>query len=84
MANILLFGLTVTGTDAVVLSAAVTVSFHYCGENTNVSEIGFAIQGTNDYLGWVGNTIKIDGIVKFGRSKTRFKRKKERKKERKK
>ena len=43
VANILLLGLTVSG--VVVLSAAVTVAFHYYGGNTNVTEFGLAICG---------------------------------------
>ena len=33
----------------VVLSAAVIVSFHYCGENTNVGKIRVAIRGAGAY-----------------------------------
>ena len=50
--NILLFGLIVS--DVAVLSVAVTVSFHYCG----MGEIGLAIRGDGEYVGWVGNTVK--------------------------
>ena len=46
VANISLLGLTVSA--VVVLSMAVTVSFHYCG--TGMGEIGLAIRGASDYV----------------------------------
>ena len=54
--NIALLGLTVSG--VLVLSAAVTVPFHYCGGNINVGELGLAMRGAGGYVGWVGNTVK--------------------------
>ena len=56
VANILLLGLTVSG--VVVLSAAVRVSFHYCG----MSEIEVTM--------W----LTIYGVMQFGRGKKRLKK----------
>ena len=46
--------------DEVVLSAAVIVSFHYCGGNTNMGKVVLAIRGAGAYCAldvvWVGNT----------------------------
>ena len=54
--NILVCDPTVS--DAVVLSVALIVSFHYCGGNTNMVEIGLATRGPGEYVSWVGNTVK--------------------------
>ena len=41
--------LALTISDAVVLSAAVIVSFHYCGGNINVGKIGLVIRRAGAY-----------------------------------
>ena len=50
-----------------MLSAAVTVSFHYCG----MGEIGLAIRGDGEYVGWVGNKVRTESCnldaVKHGK-----------------
>ena len=78
----ILLALTVFG--AVVLSAAVMVSFHYCGGNTNVGKIGLAIReagaSTVLYVVWVGNT----GMVKNRRTHANWTRQKTTKKTRRK
>ena len=76
--------LALTISDAVVLSAAVIVSFHYCGVNTNADKIGLAIRGADAYrctvcgLGRYTGTawLKIDGLIQFGRDRRRLKTKK--------
>ena len=78
----MLIFLALTISDAVVLSGAVIVSFHYCGGNTNVGKIGLAIRGAGAYrtlyVIWVSNAgtvwLKIDGLVQFGRDKRRLKK----------
>ena len=59
MTNIALLGLTVSN-DVVLFSAAVIVSFHYCGGNTNMGKVVLAIRGAGAYCAldvvWVGNT----------------------------
>ena len=54
--NILVCDPTVS--DAVVLSAAVTVSFHSCGKNTNASETGLQYTAPLSMWIWLGNTVK--------------------------
>ena len=60
---LILLVLTISG---VVLSAAVIVSFHYCGGNTNVGKIGLVIRRAGAYryrtlyAVWVGNTGMVE------------------------